>query len=197
VVSFSDVQPGDYFAAGVRYLACHGVVSGYSDGTFRPYNQTTRAQLAKIVVLGFALAIQTPAAGGATFSDVAPGSLFSPYVETGAVLGLVSGYTCGGSGEPCDAAHHAYYRPSANVTRAQLAKIVVRAAGWALLTPPTPTFSDVAGGNLFYPYVETAAQHGILSGYSDGTFRPANPATRGQIAKIVTGALTLRAVACN
>ena len=194
-VAFTDVQPTDYFAAGVQYLACHGAVSGYSDGTFRPYNQTTRAQLAKIVVLGFALPLQTPTSGF-TFADVPPGSTFFPYVETGAARGLVSGYTCGGTGEPCDATHHAYYRPSANVTRAQLAKIVVRAVSWALLTPPTPTFTDVPAANLFYPYIETAAHHGILSGYSDGTFRPANPATRGQIAKIVTGALTGPLVVC-
>ena len=29
---------------------CHGVISGYSDGTFRPNNEVTRGQLAKIIV---------------------------------------------------------------------------------------------------------------------------------------------------
>jgi len=33
--------------------------------------------------------------------------------------------------------------------------------------------------------VETAYEHGIISGYSDGTFRPGNNATRGQIVKFV------------
>jgi len=33
--------------------------------------------------------------------------------------------------------------------------------------------------------VETAVCHGVVTGYADHTFRPANPATRGQIAKIV------------
>src|SRR5205823_1498576 len=37
-ISFSDVHPGDYFYEAVQYLACHGIVSGYADGTFRPYN---------------------------------------------------------------------------------------------------------------------------------------------------------------
>ncbi len=50
-------------------------------------------------------------------------------------------------------------------------------------------FWDVAVNSTFYPYVETALQHGIISSYGDNTFRPGNPATRGQIAKIVYQAL--------
>ncbi|MGI8589202.1 MAG: M14 family zinc carboxypeptidase, partial [Chloroflexia bacterium] len=35
-INFSDVHPSDYFYTPVQYLYCHGVISGYSDGTFRP-----------------------------------------------------------------------------------------------------------------------------------------------------------------
>jgi hypothetical protein len=198
-VSFSDVQPSDYFYQPVQYLACRGVLGGYSDGTFRPYNPTTRGQLAKIVVLAFAVPLQTPAAGGYTFADTPPGSTFFPSIETAAAGGLVSGYPCGGinpqtgTPEPCDGGHRPYYRPATSVTRGQLSKIVVGAAisarGWTLITPPTPTFRDVAGGSTFFTYVETAVCHGMITGYSDGTFRPSAPATRGQISKIVYYAL--------
>src|SRR5207253_2272902 len=44
VITFSDVHPTDYFYAGVRWLYCRGAISGYDDGTFRPYNNTTRGQ---------------------------------------------------------------------------------------------------------------------------------------------------------
>jgi len=80
--------------------------------------------------------------------------------------------------------------PPLQQTRGQLSKIVVIAAGWALLDPPTPTFSDVPYGSKFYQYVETAYSRGIFSGYADGTFRPGNNATRGQIARIVYNAVT-------
>src|SRR5690349_20140172 len=50
-VSFSDVHTTDYFYQPVLYLACDGAISGYADGTFRPYNQTTRGQMVKIVIL--------------------------------------------------------------------------------------------------------------------------------------------------
>ena len=70
------------------------------------------------------------------------------------------------------------------MTRAQVAKIVVQAAGWTLVTPATATFSDVPVGSTYFGFVQTAYAHHILSGYSDGTFRPGNSATRGQIAQI-------------
>jgi hypothetical protein len=204
-ISFSDVAPTDYFYQPVLYLACHGVIGGYSDGTFRPYNQTTRGQLAKIVTLGFSLAIQTPASGY-TFADNAPGSTFFAYVETAAAQGLVGGYGCGGvnpqtgAAELCDSSNRAYYRPGNNVTRGQLSKIVVLAGqvtrGWTLQSPATATFIDVAVGSTFYTYVETAVCHGMINGYSDGTFRPSDNATRGQISKIVYYALG-SAAACG
>jgi len=50
-LTFRDVSPSDYFYEPVRYLYCAGVVSGYVDHTFRPYNSATRGQMAKIIVL--------------------------------------------------------------------------------------------------------------------------------------------------
>jgi hypothetical protein len=55
---------------------------------------------------------------------------------------------------------------------------------------PTPTactlsFTDVPQSNAFYVHVRCLACRGILGGYSDGTFRPNNDITRGQLSKIV------------
>jgi hypothetical protein len=43
----------------------------------------------------------------------------------------------------------------------------------------------VLPGSAFYEYVETAYNHGVISGYANGTFRPNNSITRGQISKII------------
>ena len=90
-------------------------------------------------------------------------------------------------GAPC-------FKPGNNVTRGQIAKIVVLAQGWTLLDPATPTFLDVGHDNPFYRAIETAQwRKGIISGYavSGGReFRWGNSATRGQVAKIVFNALT-------
>jgi hypothetical protein len=58
---------------------------------------------------------------------------------------------------------------------------------------PTPTsctvsFRDVPSGHTFYAAVQCLACRGIISGYADGTFRPDNLVTRGQLAKIVSNA---------
>lgn len=50
-------------------------------------------------------------------------------------------------------------------------------------------FSDVDTSNAFITYIRGLACRGVIGGYSDGTFRPGNPVTRGQIAKIVANAL--------
>jgi streptogramin lyase len=202
-LSFSDVHAADYFYTPVLYLACRGVVSGYGDGTFRPYNTTPRAQMVKIVVLGFGVPgpSVTPV-GGYTFADVPPANPFFAVIEAAGAHQIVGGYTCGGPGELCDAQHRPYFRPNASVTRGQLAKIVVGAAAWPLIDPAAGTFADVAPGSAFYQFVETAACRGVISGYTCGGpgedcdaghrpyFRQYNNSTRGQIAKIVYGALT-------
>jgi hypothetical protein len=46
-------------------------------------------------------------------------------------------------------------------------------------------FGDVPQGSTFYSFVRCLACRSILGGYSDGTFRPNNDITRGQISKIV------------
>jgi hypothetical protein len=197
VIHFVDVQQSDYFYEPVRYLYCASVISGYNAnppcdaGTpcFKPYNQTTRGQMTKIIVLAQAWEINTT--NGPHFEDVNSGSTFYNYVETSYNMGIVGGYPCGGPFEPCvPPVNRPYFRPGNNVTRGQLTKIVVLAKAWTQVCPQQNTFSDVPRDNPFYCYVETSVSHGIVNGYSDGTFRPGNSATRGQISKIVYLAVT-------
>jgi S-layer homology domain/Carboxypeptidase regulatory-like domain len=175
-IMFHDVMSDTYYFEPVGFMVYNGYASGYSDGTFRPNNPATRGQVAKMVVLSSNWTLVDPP--NPTFSDVPAGSTFYTYVETAVAHGIINGYSDG------------TFRPNANVTRSQLTKIVVLAHSWTLSNPPSPTFSDVPAGSTFYTYVETAVAHQILSGYQDGTFRPANNATRGQISKILYGAIT-------
>src|SRR6185503_16451218 len=48
---FQDLSSRDYFYSPVMYLYCRRVISGYPDDTFKPYNNVTRAQLCKMLVL--------------------------------------------------------------------------------------------------------------------------------------------------
>jgi S-layer family protein len=59
------------------------------------------------------------------------------------------------------------------VTRGQLAKFVANAAGYTEAVPATrQTFSDVPASSPFWLYIAWVAAHGVVGGYSDGTFRP-------------------------
>ncbi len=198
VTSFSDVPPSAFFYPYVQFLYCNDFISGYSDGTFRPYNNTTRGQMVKIVTLAFDLGSAPPAAGQYTFADVLPTSTYFQYVEAAAGDGVVSGYTCGGPNEPCDSDNRPYFRPSALVTRAQLAKIIVAGTGWPTVGGILgQTFADVPATDPFNAYIGTLFCRTAISGYACGGpgepcdsrqrpyFRPSSNAFREQIAKMI------------
>ena len=170
-VMFSDVGP-DYWAYGYIYrLACAQIVSGYRDGTFRPDSPTTRAQLAKMLVLAQGWTLTNPETP--SFHDVGMLHPFYRYVETAAAHGVISGY---GDGT---------FRPDAYVTRAQVAKMFVLAEDWTL-DPASPVeIRDVTPDHWAWAYIEAGVQHGLFSGYGDNYFRPAMLATRAQLSKLL------------
>ena len=57
--------------------------------------------------------------------------------------------------------------------------MVANAAGWGLLDPQDPTFTDVPLGSTFYTYIETAYARGVV-----GAIRAA-PRVNDAIAPIV------------
>ena len=196
-INFSDVSADNPFYAYVRCLVCHGIASGYPDSTFRPGASVTRGQVAKIIANSANLTTAVPP-GQQTFADVPEGSTFWLWIERAAKAGLVSGYPCGGPNEECVAPINLpYFRPSNNVTRAQLAKIAATAAGFS--NPVSgQTFADVPANSPFYAVVERMAARGIITGYPCGGagegcnaarqpyYRPNNNLTRGQMAKIAS-----------
>jgi subtilisin len=105
------------------------------------------------------------------------GSPFYTFVQCLACQNIVGGYSDG------------TFRPGANVTRGQLSKFVANAAGYQDAIPAgQQTFTDVPNTNPFWVFIERVAAHGVVGGYSDGTFRPNNNVTRGQVAKFVSNA---------
>jgi hypothetical protein len=133
-----------------------------------------------------------------TFSDVPNANTFWLFIERLAGVGAISGYTCGGPGEPCDPQQRPYFRWGANATRGQISKITAAAAGWNGPIPTTQqTFQDVPPSNPFWTWIEELAGRGIISGYAcGGPGEPCQPpgnrpyfrwganATRGQMSKI-------------
>lgn len=91
-----------------------GTVSGYPDGTFRPINPVTRAQLAVFIAKALKLDVSGPAIS--SFPDVSPPNYdwAIPSIEALKAEGIVTGYADG------------TYKPEEKVTRQQLATYLVR-----------------------------------------------------------------------
>jgi hypothetical protein len=170
------------------------VLGGYADGTFRPGNNITRGQIAKIVsnAAGF-----TEPVTGQTYTDVPTTQTFYEWIERLSARGVMGGYVCGGPGEPCDDEGRAYFRPGADATRGQLSKIAANAAGFN--EPVTGQYyADVPTSHTFYIWIERLTNRGVMSGYPCGGapgescdaenrpyFRPRAAVTRGHTSKIV------------
>jgi hypothetical protein len=185
-IQFSDVPSNHPFYIYIRCLACRGIIGGYSDGTFRPGNPTTRGQMSKIVANAAGILDPIPP-NQQSFTDVPPSHPFWVYIERLALHGIVGGYSDG------------TFRPDNWVTRGQLTKFASNAAGFNEPIPPgTQTYTDVPPTQTFWVYIERLSSRGVISGYQCGVppagpcdpqnrpyFLPDATVTRGQTSKIV------------
>lgn len=112
VNSFPDVNADDWFNVTVSSLANMGAISGYEDGTFRPNEPITRAELAAMAER-FYEAFDAEYEEG-TFLDVDGDEWFADAIAAAKELGILGGYPDG------------TVRPNNNITRAETCAIVNR-----------------------------------------------------------------------
>jgi hypothetical protein len=173
-----DIQDSK-FREHIENLIAGNVVSGYSDGTFRPSEPVTRGQMAKFIVNGFNLGAD---GNIQQFGDVPSTNPFFAYINILKTEGIISGYSDG------------TYRPNAYVTRGETAKFIHNALkrsgvqGTEVGSGVMSDFPDVTGSNVFKDSIIYLSREKIINGFSDGTFKPNNNVTRGEMAKMVDGA---------
>ncbi|MCF7917412.1 S-layer homology domain-containing protein [Candidatus Gracilibacteria bacterium] len=155
----------------IQELLDQGVLSGNDDGSFAPNRQLNRAEVSKVIVLASGIDFDTT--GGPHFPDVAEDAWYYDYIETMYNYGWVNGYPDG------------LFRPGVGINRAEIAKMVVNAFEIDQDLSGAPHFDDVSEGDWYYGYVETAYNNGLMKGYGDGTFGPANAVTRAETAHVV------------
>lgn len=76
------------------------------------------------------------------------------------------------------------FKPDANITRAEFAKIIVSATNNYDYSA-TSSFTDVSSQEWYYAYVSSAFKNGYITGYPDGSFHPDDTITRADICTIV------------
>ena len=173
---FTDIQ--DYWGATyVDFLYNADITTGYSDGTFRPNQNISRAQFAVMLYRYLKLDESKYASVNLPFADLGSIPAYAiPAVKALYTEGVITGSEKNG---------RLYFNPDSALTRAQAAAMIGRtqAKGYALADL---TFSDSASIPAYAAYyIRAMVGQGVISGYSDGTFKPHSNITRGQMAKIL------------
>lgn len=155
-----------------------GVINGYGDGTFRPDQKVTRAEVSKILTAAYRLPTDVEET---KFSDVSAAEWFYDYVQACAARGIVDGYPNG------------TFKPNGNITRSEAVKMVCLAVGLSQEETGYEKFSDAnqmpawAAG-----YWNALIKIGVVEGYENGVLRPNDMITRAEMVKILCVAVEVK-----
>ena len=165
---FSDVlNDKDFWFTPAYWGASNGVVEGYSDGTFRPGNQCTRAQM--VTFIWRIAGKPEPTGDTCPFSDIKQSDYWYKAALWGNENHIVEGYKDG------------TFRAQNLCTRKQAVTFLWRFAGKPEPKEGAGKFSDIKKSDYFYKAVLWASQKGIVAGYKDGTFKPSGDCLRRQM----------------
>lgn len=87
------------------------------------------------------------------------------------------------------ATNGSYYGPNQKITRAEFAELVAKGLGLKGDQTAARRFRDIRGGDLTSAYIGAAAEAGIITGNTDGTFKPESEITREQMALMMVRAM--------
>ena len=140
--------------------------------------------LSLVLALVMTMSLVTVSAGAKDFTDNSK----ITYDEAVAVMSaakVIDGYAEGD------------FRPTATLTRGAAAKIICNlilgpTTASALVADAAP-YKDVPTNHTFAGYIAYCQKTGIISGYADGTFKPANTLTGYAFMKMLLGALGYKA----
>ncbi len=187
--AFDDVSPtfwGDDF---IHSLAGARISQGCGGADFCPTDVMIRNTMARWLVKAYHGPDFTPMpCNPSTFADVVCETTPNAnYIEQIYADEITTGCTT----DPL------MFCPSDTVTRAQMATFITRLAYGPDFVPPPATgtmYPDVAPGLPGWwaaDYIEWLTNEGIVSGFPDGTYKPLNPTTRAQMAKMVVVSIGL------
>ncbi len=175
--TFTDVSPNYWAFSYIGEMNVRGVLSGYPNGYFYPDNYVTRAEFAKIMTVASSLPLDY--SGYNAYADVNQNDWFYPYVLTAQYY--LCGYNMNGG---------TYYLPNTNALREDIAVALVKLKGYdttgydeSILKAMFTDYQSIS--EYARPYVATALEKGLISGYEDNTFRGQNSITRAEAATLL------------
>ena len=140
--------------------------------------------LSLVLALVMTMSLVTVSAGAKDFTDSSKIN-YSEAVDVMSAAKVIDGYAEGD------------FRPTATLTRGAAAKIICNmilgpTTASALVADAAP-YKDVPANHTFAGYIAYCQKTGIISGYADGTFKPANTLTGYAFMKMLLGALGYKA----
>nr|WP_269438222.1 S-layer homology domain-containing protein [Phosphitispora fastidiosa] len=182
-VHFNDMT-NHWAAQAVAELSGMGIINGYPDGTFKPEREITRVEI--IAAVNKALGLQPPLPGdlqtiNVQFSDSALIPEWA-YESMAAVVreGLIQGNPQQDGTLTLD--------PSRPITRAEMAALIVSIIEQKIgpVIPAELTFSDADNiPKWAKDAIGIASAKGVITGYTDNTFRAQNNITRAEAASMI------------
>lgn len=169
---FSDVDMSKEYGAAVKDLAGRGIINGYADGTFKPFADVTRGQVAKI--LANLLALDTQNVVDPKFTDVQQSDEYYSAIAALANEGIASGFADGSFGI------------NQAITREQLATMLT--AAYQLVNDTndwTLPFTDIVKYSDAYYAVGPLFEHNITKGITATTFGLKETVKRSQLALFI------------
>ena len=167
-VTFTDIE-NHWAEENIIGLAKLGIVTGYTDGSIKPNNNITRAEMAVIVVKAASLEPADEINLSFKDKDEIP-NWAAGYIQTAVDNGIITGY------------EDNTFKPSKNLTREEMVVLIIKAFDIAVeegLQPPKFKDTDEIG-SWALNFVAKSVDLNIVSGYLDNTFKPKRNVTRAE-----------------
>lgn len=170
-ISFAYSDTSEHWAReAIDDMSDKKIVNGYSDGTFKPNNEMTRAEF--IAVVNRMLGLKNESSR--YIPDISRQDWYYADVRKAVEAGILKGDDAG------------YIRPNDTITREEAVVVLARAfkiadaVGIDISYSDRSEISDWAKTNVY-----TFVRYGYLNGYDDNIIRPKSPITRAEALTII------------
>lgn len=175
---FADTA-GHWAQPDIAKAVAMGIASGYADGSFRPNGAVTRAEFVVMLSRALLLDDEGEAAGFADASAIPAWA--REHVGRAVAAGLISGYS------------DQTFRPDSEISRAELAVLIARAAGLDLVGLALPDFTDAEQlPSWAQAEIAAVAAAGLVQGKGGNRFDAQASATRAEALTIIIQLLALQ-----
>lgn len=173
---FTDVYATDWFFADVKTAAEAGIFNGYTDGSFRPYEQMSRAMFAQVL---YRMQGSPRTDCAIPFKDVSASAWYYDAVRWAYQASIVKGVSA------------TAFSPDSPITREQMATMLYNFSGYYGIDAGAQhkTLQDFADAGSISGFAQTAMQWavgiGLINGTGGSLLSPKGVATRSQAASVL------------